>query len=291
LNETINSSLFWQGNISVLHYVGNVGIGTTSPLEELHIQELSASGSPNSGYQLVLESLDDRAGIRFRSPSDKNASIQFDDNNMYFETQGEGNFKIYSNGSERMIVTNEGRMGIGTNTPGATYLLDVAGNVRVQGDLDVVGNYSTISVQNLDINGSITPQQDAMFNVGNSTNRWMNGTFAGVVQAGNLVVGGDSYFAGNLIPSADNTYSLGNSTSQWKDLYVSTNTIYINGTPLTSSDGSLQWGGSNISLGNSLWQGNSSVTYYNGNVGIGTTSPIKTLDVNGTTQNSGKWTI
>jgi hypothetical protein len=37
----------------------------------------------------------------------------------------------------------------------------------------------------------------------------------------------------DIIPSSNNTYSLGNSTHQWKSLYVSNNTIYIGGTPLS----------------------------------------------------------
>ena len=37
----------------------------------------------------------------------------------------------------------------------------------------------------------------------------------------------------NVIPIANNTYSLGNSSMQWKSLYVSNNTIYIAGTPLS----------------------------------------------------------
>jgi len=40
-------------------------------------------------------------------------------------------------------------------------------------------------------------------------------------------------FDGNIIPSANVTYSLGSITHQWKDLFVSNNTIYINGIPLS----------------------------------------------------------
>jgi hypothetical protein len=38
---------------------------------------------------------------------------------------------------------------------------------------------------------------------------------------------------GNIIPSANVTYSLGNITHQWRDLYVSNNTIFVGGVPLS----------------------------------------------------------
>lgn len=51
---------------------------------------------------------------------------------------------------------------------------------------------------------------------------------------------------GNLIPSANVVYSLGNVTHQWKDLYVSSNTIYIGGDELTISSGNLTINGNVI---------------------------------------------
>lgn len=60
------------------------------------------------------------------------------------------------------------------------------------------------------------------------------------VTAGNLTVTG---ITGNLIPSANVTYSLGDETHWWKSLYVSGSTIYIGGTPLTVSGGTLLTGG------------------------------------------------
>lgn len=46
-------------------------------------------------------------------------------------------------------------------------------------------------------------------------------------------------FDGNIIPAANITYSLGNSTHQWKELWVSGNTIYIGGVPLSLSGDTL----------------------------------------------------
>ena len=86
----------------------------------------------------------------------------------------------------------------------------------------------------------------------------------GVVAGGNVVSGSGgsgsyansnvkSYltsFNGNILPSANVTYSLGSSTHQWKDLWVSNNTIYLNGIPLgINGSGNLTVNGSEISRG------------------------------------------
>lgn len=60
---------------------------------------------------------------------------------------------------------------------------------------------------------------------------------------GNSASLGETAISGNLIPTANLTYSLGNVNYQWKDLYVSSNTIYIGGTGLSVVNGTLQLGG------------------------------------------------
>ena len=77
--------------------------------------------------------------------------------------------------------------------------------------------------------------------------RYASSSLAGVVKIDNSsivisngVISSATYnFAAtssNIIPAANNTYSLGNSSMQWKSLYVSNDTIYISGTPLTIND-------------------------------------------------------
>jgi hypothetical protein len=43
----------------------------------------------------------------------------------------------------------------------------------------------------------------------------------------------------HIIPATDSTYDLGSSAKQWRSLYVSTNTIYIDNTPITVSNNTL----------------------------------------------------
>ena len=51
---------------------------------------------------------------------------------------------------------------------------------------------------------------------------------------------------GNLLPSANVTYSLGSSTLQWKDLWVSSNTVYIGGSALAVVNGTLTLNGNTV---------------------------------------------
>ena len=66
---------------------------------------------------------------------------------------------------------------------------------------------------------------------------------ANMTQISNFITGGTSGGYGNIVPSANLTYSLGSPTQWWKDIYVSSNTIYVGGTALSVSDGTLSLDG------------------------------------------------
>jgi hypothetical protein len=85
---------------------------------------------------------------------------------------------------------------------------------------------------------------------------------------GNLTVNGIFSF-GNLIPQSNVTYSLGSSTHQWKEIWVSSNTIYLGGTPIGISDGVLTVSGNVVAS-----YGNANVTAY---LASGTDSTINAI--------------
>ena len=104
----------------------------------------------------------------------------------------------------------------------------------------------------------------------------------GVTAGGNIVSGGGggtsytnanvhSYltsFDGNIIPSANTVFSLGSITNQWKSLYVSSNTIYINGIPLSiNGSGNLVINGNELSKGDTGATGNTGPQGLRGNIG------------------------
>lgn len=59
-------------------------------------------------------------------------------------TNTSGKFYVRTNGNDRMVVDNAGRVGIGNLTP--SYLLDVTGNSRMTGDLVISGEGSAGSL-------------------------------------------------------------------------------------------------------------------------------------------------
>jgi hypothetical protein len=109
------------------------------------------------------------------------------------------------------------------------------------------------------VNGEITYDTDL------KTLRTHDGVTAGgtllatedfVSQATANVIAGTVNFANissNLIPASNVTYSLGNITHQWKDLWVSSNTIFIGGTPISvGAGGTLLVNGNAVAGGTTL---------------------------------------
>ncbi|MBQ4821403.1 tail fiber protein [Aquimarina sp. MMG016] len=109
-----------QGNV-IYNDTGNVGIGTNSPDEKLHLSF---------------------GNLKLQGDSKEYLTIKFDDLDsatlyeMYAEPGTESlNFDI--NGQNKFLIRTDGNVGIGTTTP--TQKLDVAGNAQISGDLFSTG--------------------------------------------------------------------------------------------------------------------------------------------------------
>jgi hypothetical protein len=108
---------------------GNVGIGTTSPLNKLHI-----SGS--TGIRVSDETGANFRGITFGATTADATEYSYikwqpssGEFKLYANTAGFGGFmSFYSNNAEAMRITSTGRVGIGTTTP-VSGTLQVNGNV------------------------------------------------------------------------------------------------------------------------------------------------------------------
>ena len=110
-----------------------------------------------------------------------------------------------------------------------TLIYTLQTNAATQSDL-IIGINANVTQANLGMKGYVDQQVIAAGTYGNANVQ----TYLSAV-------------SGNIIPSANVTYSLGNVAYQWKDLYVSSNTIYIGGTALTISSGNLTVGGNVVS--------------------------------------------
>ena len=92
---------------------GNVGIGTTSPANPLSV---FTSASTIASFTRDLA-------------TDATLNIGADNDGAYLETAGINNLRVLTNGSERMRIASNGRVGIGTTAP--NYKLSVLSSNNV----------------------------------------------------------------------------------------------------------------------------------------------------------------
>lgn len=114
------------GNSVITQSDGNVGIGTTTPVYQLDIQNTDIAGAS-------------AALLRLQSPSGWGARMDFVSESANGRDYGigsnfvtaEGDFSIYdyTGNAARIVINNLGNVGIGTTTPGAT--LEVNGGITL----------------------------------------------------------------------------------------------------------------------------------------------------------------
>jgi hypothetical protein len=134
------------------YFAGNVGIGTTSPEEKLHVQGGRAlfhfddwgndtivfrgqkQASPNFWGEYAVRT--SYRGLNFRNTQKDTTLLNIFDNS----------FGVFTAGSERLLIDSTGKVGIGTATPG--NLLDVySPTATVVARLQTGGDYSAIALQ------------------------------------------------------------------------------------------------------------------------------------------------
>ncbi|MCA9487829.1 MAG: hypothetical protein KC516_02600 [Nanoarchaeota archaeon] len=168
--------------------------------------------------------------------------------------------------ADATFLRNDGDNGTGTYNFGGSWS---EGGVTINGgDLYAqsvyVYNISSLQVSNLNINGSLFPQEgfDATFDLGSSSLRWKD-----------LYLSGNSNINGSFCIDGDCINSWGEVNSTINDSYV----------PYTGANQNVVLGDNNFSVGGTdLFVDNE-----NGYVGIGTTSPSEVLEVVGDIKASG----
>jgi hypothetical protein len=144
------------GEFVVTDSSGNVGIGTSSPDENLHIFNGSAgSVTANTASQLVIENSSD-AGINLLSPNTQDNWLMFGDADDNFVGGLRYNhpsdyLSLYANNAERMRIDSAGRV---TMPYQPYFAAEMNGN----------NSYVTMST------GAVFPYNNAPYNVGNHFN-------------------------------------------------------------------------------------------------------------------------
>lgn len=243
--------------------IGNVGIGTTSPGNNLHV--IGGISAGDSKFYNSIQLTDSNNG-NTQSWIWAGAA-----NQLYLGVGG------LSNANAKMIISNNGNIGIGTFEP--DYKLDVNGHSRILGEGDVL---------TLD---KISNHYPALAFTG-ATNK-------------SVIEGGDSYLnfsiSGQDIARLTNSGNVGiGTTSPGNKLHVvggisAGDSKFYNSIQLTDAiNGTTQswiWSGAanqlNLGVGTLSASNTKMVVTNNGYIGIGTNTPIQKLDVNGNTNLQG----
>jgi hypothetical protein len=226
----------------VINGDGNVGIGTTSPSQKLHVY---------GGY---IKASDDGGTTAFMQGG-SGASY------AYFGALGNGPAAFGNSENYTTLVADGGNVGIGTTSPGAK--LDVSGSVYVRSGNELrlynpVGNdwavlnytgtshlnlSNTIRIQNASNVNSLYPSVTEVTDLGRSSFQFRDGYLSR-----NLTVGGDMTVDGII------------TAKEFHTTFVSASIIFQSGSTV---------------FGNSA----DDIHEFTGNVGIGTATPASSLHV------------
>ena len=240
------------GNSRIFDNGTNVGIGTASADVELavysasvsriHVQNSTSGVTATDGFQFAISGT-----------------------NGFLWNWENGDIRFATNNTERMRLTANGRLLLGTTTEG-TFLLDVNGTARVSGQ--VTGNSFVPTTSTIPTNGMYLPTTNAISFSTNTTER--------------------------IRIDANGNIGIGTSTPTAVTLYTGVTTNGTNGSWYVLSQGGtnksvFETGGSMSQLktlvSEPLVLGTNNVERMridaNGSVGIGTTSPTERLQVNG----------
>jgi hypothetical protein len=228
-----------NARLTIIPASGNVGIGTDSPDEKLHVQISDASLLSGFGETGVVFEKNDALIQAFLTPTDKWAAITFQDSSMgggaimydHGTALGMGagsmGFRTESVSAFDMVITSGGNVGIGTATPfGKLHVQRSAlSGFDNHDDDDIIlertGAATVINIAN-DTQGYLM-FSDATRHMGSINYNHTDNSMSLRVNSATALSFDSSQnaiFAGHILPSA-NDIDLGSSSSQWRNIYTS----------------------------------------------------------------------
>ena len=256
---------------------GNVGIGTTGPLVKLSVRGRAyiwGNGSAgNSDGDVFAPTID----------------LSIDDNDTGFEVPADGQLAMYTNNVERIRISNGGNVGIGTTTPTTAKLVINTSAGATGLDLASADSYAELRVLR---NSLSTGDKDMYFGylsgATSSLHMYSNNSETMTVKAGNVGIGtatpteklhvtGNAYASVGLAAGGDirvDGLDLNDGTYERTFRFGSGATGEAIGSKRTA-------GGNQYGIDFYTGYANRMAITSGGNVGIGTSAPQTSLDVNG----------
>ena len=318
VQNTYNNHIFYatgkNGNGTELMRIkgdGNVGIGTSTPLEKLDIDGkiriqnglmaefnsntvgsiFTTGGNVGIGNTQPLYKLDVVGNLNVKSNSESRISSATGGSYMYLKSiainNTSGFVEIGSSINSDLILQSNSNTFVGIGTTQPKYNLDISGDLFVKNSLLSIGNSNTLGSLfttggNVGINNT---SPDNRLDINGDTN------IVGNLKINGLRISSDNNVnyieSGTQISNgskADLSFGDVDKTEMWVTFSTSGNVGIGSTNPeykLQVSDGDiLITNGNLIATNNSNTVG--SIITTNGNVGIGLSSPIANLDVNGT---------
>jgi hypothetical protein len=166
---------------------GNVGVGTDEPGVLLHVYGGPAGGgSPAGGPEIVVED-DGNARISLLTPNDAFPGLTFGDPEdseagKIIYSHGSDHMRFVTDGTDRLTITGEGDVGIGTAVP--EERLHVTGTVKAaaSGDTAAVIGETTVTEYTVNYGGYFTARE------GQGEGVHAEGNLYGVSAVGNVAV-------------------------------------------------------------------------------------------------------
>ena len=241
---------------------GNVGIGTTSPTQDLTLYRDSGDtnfliSSNNGGSQIFFGDTE----------SDNIGKIDYD--------HSDDSLNIVVNAAERMRIDSSGTVGVGTSSPNSTYKLHVAGKSYLSGGIQM-NSGDEIDFGNS--NQYITGVNDTSLTLATGGSATLTATHAGNVGIGTTSPTDTLDVAGAIRLTQNVTFSSSNAGRIYKD---AGHGLTLHGVAGTSNNFAFATPSGQLMITNPVGTNNVAIvpTASSASVGIGTTSPGRKLEV------------
>ncbi len=217
-------AFYTDGNNNYIN-AGNVGIGTDSPDNILHIRKGDTTYDTQVGADtmLFLETTNVSNALQFTSANTGQQYIMFgdDDPNVgwisYNHSDNNLNFRV--NGSERMRINNSGLVSI-KNVGVPTLRLentDTSLGVQTLGSLEYY--QSDPSATGVGVVSRINCVNESGFQ-GAGALTFETGDVSSITERLRINSSGNATFAGDVMPAAENLYDIGSASVRWEDIWA-----------------------------------------------------------------------